>query len=74
MKTPKSPKTSTRRFKIAFGIAGRYGRFSYYSLKDICVSIVDRWSLTDREVNHIANMEIGESFDIATELKMVRVR
>jgi len=41
------------KFKVRFKIGNRLGRWSIYTQKEICVSLVDRYSLTDDEINKI---------------------
>lgn len=62
-----------RKFMLRFKIGKRYGRASAYSLRDIAVSIVDRWSLTDNEVNRIANMVVCEIFTVL-DIQIKRVK
>ena len=50
------------RFVIRFKIANRFGAGSKYSLKDLCVSVVDRYSLSERELCQIVTMQVGETF------------
>jgi len=50
-------------FKIRFRIGkNRLGAGSKYTLKEFCISIVDRYSLTETEVCTIATLQIGEVF------------
>ena len=41
---------STFRFAVRFRIGNRLGAKSIYTLRDICVCIVDKYSLTDAEI------------------------
>ena len=50
------------KFSIRFKIGNRFGAASKYSLRELCVSVVDRYSLRDNELVHIVTMNIGEVF------------
>jgi hypothetical protein len=54
-----------RKYFIRFRIGGRLGTKSAYSLKDIAVSVVDRYSLTDSEFNRIVDLLPGKAMDIS---------
>lgn len=52
--------------RFAIGTAGkvgsRLGSGSSYTLRELCVSVVDRYSLSESEVCAIAALKPGESF------------
>lgn len=50
------------KFSIRFKIGSRFGAGSIYSLRDMCVDIVDRYSLTERELATIVTLNVGEVF------------
>lgn len=50
------------RFSIRFKIGNRLGAASRYTLREFCISIVDRYSLTETEVCTIVTLQPGESF------------
>lgn len=52
-----------RKFQVRFWIDHRLSRGSKYSLRDICICIVDRYALTDAEVNQIADLAVGSAFN-----------
>lgn len=50
------------KFSIRFKIGNRFGAASKYTLRDFCISIVDRFSLTETEVCTIVTLQSGETF------------
>ena len=50
------------RFSIRFKIGNRLGAASQYSLREFCVSVVDRYSLTEAEVLKVVSLKPGETF------------
>lgn len=50
------------KFSIRFKIGNRFGAASKYTLRELCVSVVDRYSLTDGELSIIVTMNVGEVF------------
>lgn len=50
------------KFSIRFKIGNRFGAASKYTLREFCISIVDRYSLTETEVCTIVTLQRGESF------------
>lgn len=50
------------KFLIRFKIMNRFGAASRYSLRDFCISVVDRFSLTETEVCTIVTLNPGEVF------------
>ncbi|UOF79482.1 hypothetical protein [Caudoviricetes sp.] len=50
------------KFSIRFRIGNRLGAASKYSLRDFCISVVDRYSLTETEVCTIVTLQSGETF------------
>ena len=50
------------RFSIRFKIGNRFGAASKYALRDLCISVVDRYSLTERELCTIVTLLPGETF------------
>lgn len=50
------------KFSIRFKIGNRFGAASKYTLRELCVSVVDRYSLRENELAHIVTMNIGEVF------------
>lgn len=63
----------TRKYTLRFRIGKRFGKGSSYSLRDIAISIVDRWSLTDNEFNRIVNMVVGEDYTVL-DIHIRRIR
>lgn len=50
------------KFAIRFKIGSRLGAVSRYTLREFCVSIIDRYSLTETEICTIVTLQVGESF------------
>lgn len=50
------------KFSIRFKIGNRLGAASKYTLRELCVSLVDRFSLTETEICTIVTLQFGESF------------
>jgi hypothetical protein len=50
------------KFSIRFKIGNRLGAASRYTLREFCVSVVDRYSLTETEICTVVTLQIGESF------------
>lgn len=50
------------KFSIRLKIGPRFGAASKYTLRDFCVSVVDRFSLTETEVCTIVTLQSGETF------------
>ncbi len=50
------------RFTIRFKIGNRLGAGSRYSLRDFCISVVDRYALNDAELTKIVSLKVGEWF------------
>lgn len=61
------------RFQLAVKIGSRWSRFSRYSLRDICVCIVDKYSLTDQELDVLVGLLSGSTFT-NDDLKIKRVK
>ena len=51
------------KFKVRFKIGNRLGKGSVYTLRDFCISIVDRYSLTETELCTIFTLRVGETFE-----------
>lgn len=50
------------KFSIRFKIGNRFGAASKYTLRELCISIVDRYSLTETEICAIVTLQLGETF------------
>jgi hypothetical protein len=50
------------KFSIRFKIWNRFGTASKYTLRELCISIVDRYSLTETEICTIVTLQPGETF------------
>ena len=50
------------KFKVRFKIENRFGKGSVYSFREICVSLIDRYSLTDDEIIGIFKLNKGDNF------------
>lgn len=50
------------KFKVRFRVGNRLGKASIYSLRDICVSLADTYSLGDAELEKILFMALGQHF------------
>ena len=50
------------KFSIRFKIGNHLGPASKYTLRELCVSVVDRYSLRENELAHIVTMNVGEVF------------
>lgn len=50
------------KFSIRFKIGNRFGAASKYTLREFCINIVDRFSLTETEVCTIVTLQPGEYF------------
>lgn len=50
------------KFSIRFKIGNRFGAASKYTLRELCISIVDRYSLTETEICTIVTLQPGETF------------
>lgn len=51
-----------RKYAVQFSIGNRLGPIGKYSLKDLCISVVERYSLTDTELNTIVSLEPQAKF------------
>ena len=51
------------KFSIRFKIGNHFGPASKYTLRELCVSVVDRYSLTDGELSNIVTLDFGEVFE-----------
>jgi len=60
------------KFSIRFKIGNRYGAGSIYSTRDICLSIVDRYSLKEEELCTIFTLVKGGIF-FNTDLMIKRI-
>lgn len=60
------------KFSIRFKIGNRFGAASKYTLRELCVSVVDRYSLRENELAHIVTMNIGEVFQ-NNDMQVTRV-
>ncbi len=61
------------KFKIRFRINNRYGKGSVYSLKEFCIAIVDRYSLTEVELCTVVTLLEGEEFS-NHDMKIKRIK
>lgn len=50
------------KFSIRFKICNRFGSISKYSLREFCISIVERFSLTEQECQSVIELSVGEIF------------
>lgn len=50
------------RFMIRFRIVNRWSKGSVYSIRELCISVVDRYSLKEHELATIFTLQVGESF------------
>lgn len=50
------------KFSIRFKIGNWFGAASKYTLREFCINIVDRFSLTETEVCTIVTLQPGEYF------------
>jgi hypothetical protein len=53
------------KFSIRFRIGNRLGAASRYTLRELCISVVDRYSLTETELCTIVTLHVGEKFSNA---------
>lgn len=53
------------RFSVRFRIGGRFGAISRYSLRDFCVSLVDRYSLSEAEVLAVVTLPVGTIIEMS---------
>ena len=53
------------KFSIRFRIGNRLGAASRYTLRELCISVVDRYSLTETELCTIVTLYVGEKFSNA---------
>lgn len=53
------------KFAVRFRIDNRWGAVSIYSLRDVCVSLVNRFSLKESEICTIVSLRDGETFQMA---------
>lgn len=50
------------KFNIRFKIGNRFGAGSKYTLREFCISVVDRYSLTETEICTIVTLHTHEKF------------
>jgi hypothetical protein len=50
------------KFIIRFKIGNRYGAGSRYTIREFCVNVVDRYSLTETEICAIVTLQFSEDF------------
>lgn len=50
------------RFAIRFKIGNRFGKACRYSLVEVCVHIVDKYAIREREAARIVTLQPGETF------------
>lgn len=60
------------RFNVAFKIGNRWGKYSRYSPREVCIHLTEAYSLRDREVVRIFTLAVGEEF-INEDMKVMRV-
>lgn len=60
------------RFSIRFRAGNRFGAASKYSLREFCIAIVDKYSLTETEVYDIVTMGFAVDFE-NNDLKIRRL-
>ena len=51
------------KFSIRFKIGNHFGPPTKYTLRELCISVVDRYSLTDGELSNIVTLDFGEVFE-----------
>ena len=51
------------KYFIRFKIGNRLGAKSSYSLREFCVSVVERYSLTNAEVGAVVRLQPDETFE-----------
>lgn len=50
------------RFNVQFKIGNRLSSKSRYSIREVCLCLVDTYSLTDREIDKIVHLRKGDHF------------
>ena len=50
------------KFKVRFRIGNRLGKGVLYSLREVCLHLVERYSLTERELNELFQLPRGATF------------
>lgn len=50
------------KFSIRFKIGNRLGAASRYTLREFCLAIIERYSLTETEICTIVTLAVGEQF------------
>jgi hypothetical protein len=53
---------SKMKFAVQFKIGDRLSAVSRFSLRDICVGLVERYALTEREITTLVSLPVGEQF------------
>ncbi len=61
------------RYKIRLKIGNRLSATSSLSLREFCIAIVDRYSLTEKECETIVTMQVGQEFK-NNDLVITRVK
>lgn len=56
-------KTKAMRFSVRFKIGNRAGAASKYTTRDICINLVDRYSLREHELCTIFTLHTDERFE-----------
>lgn len=49
------------KFSVRFKIVNRFGKASAYSLRDICITLVDQYSLREHEITAIVGLRAGSN-------------
>lgn len=50
------------KFNVRFKVGNHLGSGSVYTLVDVCVSLVDRYALKEKEISAIVKLAPGEKF------------
>jgi hypothetical protein len=73
MKAKYTPKKQRYiRYNISFAIGNRYGKVNAYSLKEFCLCVLDRYSITECELADIVTLHKEETYIIPGVLKIQR--
>lgn len=59
------------KFNIRFAIGNRLGKASRYSLKEFCVFVVDRYSLSESEVEAVVTQKVGDTTHVDEDGKRI---
>lgn len=56
-------KPRAMRFSVRFFIGNRAGAASKYTTREVCIALVDRYSLREHELCTIFTLQVGEKFE-----------